>query len=203
MAMVHWPTMNKFVCKLHGYIVYINLEFTACVERPKCVRFQCQFSGIFLPFRCVFKPFSCFHTYCLYLSSSIEVLNGMNKLDIELFGILKGYPCSIYNSWVVLLPRGTWVQLYRIVVCWDWCGWRGWRKYYAISCIISWLCCWISLHVKKVDSPKHFIMSMSFISCPGMFSLKRAFYREYKWPKSGYLELLLKVQVFRSASTKL
>ena len=27
MAEVHWPTMNKFACKLHGYIVYLNVYF--------------------------------------------------------------------------------------------------------------------------------------------------------------------------------
>ena len=25
-ARVHWPPMNKFVCKLHGYIVYLLLR---------------------------------------------------------------------------------------------------------------------------------------------------------------------------------
>ena len=25
MAKVHWPPMNKFACKLHGYIVYFIL----------------------------------------------------------------------------------------------------------------------------------------------------------------------------------
>ncbi len=28
MTKVHWPPMNKFVCKLHGYIVYFFLSFT-------------------------------------------------------------------------------------------------------------------------------------------------------------------------------
>ncbi len=27
MAKVHWPPMNKFACKLHGYIVYLGIKF--------------------------------------------------------------------------------------------------------------------------------------------------------------------------------
>ncbi len=26
MTKVHWPPMNKFVCKLHGYIVYFTIS---------------------------------------------------------------------------------------------------------------------------------------------------------------------------------
>ncbi len=26
-AKVHWPPMNKFACKLHGYIVYFPTKF--------------------------------------------------------------------------------------------------------------------------------------------------------------------------------
>ncbi len=26
MTKVHWPPMNKFVCKLHGYIVYVPVN---------------------------------------------------------------------------------------------------------------------------------------------------------------------------------
>ncbi len=28
MRKVHWPSMNKFVCKLHGYIVYFLYNIT-------------------------------------------------------------------------------------------------------------------------------------------------------------------------------
>ncbi len=27
-ANMHWPPMNKFACKLHGYIVYFIIHFT-------------------------------------------------------------------------------------------------------------------------------------------------------------------------------
>ncbi len=42
MAMVHWPppSMNKFACKLHGYIVYLTLflsEVTSLREDHRIV----------------------------------------------------------------------------------------------------------------------------------------------------------------------
>ncbi len=68
-ARVHWPPMNKFVSKLHGYIVYSKLNINA--------RF-CQFV---------------LHTnVCWYLSSF------MSPNDKKGFASMPNVQCSKYNG---------------------------------------------------------------------------------------------------------
>ena len=45
---VHWPPMNKFACKLHGYIVYFVVVLASVLKSNNYLSFSSLFSfGLF------------------------------------------------------------------------------------------------------------------------------------------------------------